>query len=109
MSHYDDADILLAPLELSYFNQRKSALKIIEAGCASIPIICSNISPYKEFLTEGVFLCNNNTEWFNTIKLLVEDENLRKDSGLALADYVRRNYHLKDINNRREEWLRINL
>lgn len=109
MEHYNEADIVIAPLEDTQFNHYKSPLKIIEAGCMNLPIVCSDISPYKEVDFEGIFHCKSNKEWFEVIKTLYNDKEYREHCGNQLGKYVRNNYNLSTINKDREKCLKRNL
>lgn len=83
-------DVCLAPLVNSAFNNAKSPLKFIEAGIFSIPTVASNLSGYNEAIDHGKngFLCNNETDWYNSIDLLVQNKNIRQQIGLAARSEV---------------------
>lgn len=46
-THYQNVDVLLAPLKECDFNEPKSELKFIEAGFTKTAIIAQNFGPYK--------------------------------------------------------------
>lgn len=104
LEHYDIADISIAPLEDNLFNTFKSPLKIIESGSKSLPIICSNISPYKEFKDiPGVRLASNNKEWYNHLKDFYKNPQKIEQEGKELYEFTYYNYSLKHINKLRLE------
>lgn len=104
MKVYYYADVSLAPLEKSPFNACKSNLKILEAGCKNIPIICSNVEPYTfDAECPGVILCDTPKEWLAAIKVLLMNSALRQDLGNKLGEYVRRKYDIEEVNRRRVE------
>lgn len=104
MECYTEADVSLAPLERSTFNACKSNLKILEAGCKNIPIIASYVEPYIfDMECPGVILCDTNKEWHSAIKKLLNEPELRKSLGKELGEYVRRKYHMKDVNEIRRK------
>lgn len=109
MNIYSNSDIVLAPLEDNSFNTYKSNLKILEAGCKAIPILCTNIHPYledKEMNGNGIFLCSKISEWYSTLKKLVIDDEFRISCGENLYNYVKNKYSLEDWNKIRYETLK---
>lgn len=102
MPMYDAGSISIAPLEDTKFSMMKSNLKILEAGCKNIPIICSNIHPYSFFKdVKGVYLCSSNREWKEVIKYLYQHPETAYQDGFELGEYVRKKFALKDINKLR--------
>jgi hypothetical protein len=41
-------DIAVAPLAQTPFNQAKSNLRLLEYGVLGIPVVCTDIDPYRE-------------------------------------------------------------
>ena len=98
-------DIAVAPIIDTGFNQGKSDLKVKEYAALGIPVIASNITPYKESVQEGYtgFLASTGKEWFDSLELLIKDEGLRKRLG--------RNNHLwysqNTIDKHIHEWIQF--
>lgn len=106
MEHYNYADASLAPLADNEFNSYKSNLKVIEAGCMRMPIICSKVYPYLEDLemkSSGIFFCENTTDWYEACKMLIDNPHMVLEYGDKLHEYVRLNYNLLVINKLRRD------
>ncbi len=104
MHHYNYADISLAPLISNYFNQYKSNLKVIEAGCKNIPIICSDSAPYNlEPKLDKILIAGNTKTWYESIKYFTKNPNAAIEKGLELGEYVRENYDLAKVNLLRKQ------
>lgn len=80
-----DFDIGLAPLEDTLFTRSKSYIKALEYGALGIPVIASDVGPYREYVEDGVtgFLVRSEAEWIDRIRLLVDDPELRESMGAA--------------------------
>lgn len=82
-------DIWLAPYHSSTFNEAKFPTKALEAGMLGIPLIASDIAPYREWIEHGVsgFLVPADPSvshlWGKYIKRLVTEPGLRKSMGEA--------------------------
>jgi glycosyltransferase involved in cell wall biosynthesis len=100
MNLYNDTDVALAPLRDSFFNQCKSNLKVLEAGAKRVPIIASNINPYKS--CPHVIKANNPSEWYSQMKRLAKDAIYRKEYGEANANWCREHFHIRKENLKRK-------
>lgn len=80
-----DVSIGLAPLSNTQFNRCKSPLKALEYGARGIPVIASDVEPYRGFVQHGVtgFLVEHEREWAEYLDLLVRDGELRARMGAA--------------------------
>jgi glycosyltransferase involved in cell wall biosynthesis len=78
-----DFDILVSPLENAMWNEGKSALRVGIGMAMGIPVIASPVGEQKYVVKHGVngFLARNEEEWYNYLKMLIEDEDLRKRIG----------------------------
>ena len=74
-------DINLAPLANIIFNNAKSEIKWVEAALVKVPTIASNMGIFKEVIInqETGILCNSNDDWYNGLKNLITNSNLRKN------------------------------
>jgi glycosyltransferase involved in cell wall biosynthesis len=104
---YNLMDAALAPLSKDKFSQCKSNLKVLEAGCFSLPIICSRVAPYMEFINKGLVLTANG-DWDGVMKGLISNPKKGIELGKRLNEYVRENYDIKVVNKIRYESI-INL
>jgi len=70
-----NVDIMLAPLEDIEFNRSKSNIKALEATAIGVPLVCSNVEPYK-----GLPGACDTTEYFiHTIQLLASNSDARQE------------------------------
>ncbi|MCC7553828.1 MAG: glycosyltransferase [Methanobacteriaceae archaeon] len=101
-----DWDIGIAPLEDSYFNNGKSELKYIEFSALGIPGVFSNIEVYNSVVKDGIngFLASNDEEWFEKLKKLIIDKNLRKEILSNSQENILNSYSLVD---RVKQWEKI--
>jgi glycosyltransferase involved in cell wall biosynthesis len=71
--------INIAPLDIENpFCHAKSELKFYEAAVVGVPSVCSNTDTYNRCIKHGVngMLASTDEEWYNAIKLLIEDKAL---------------------------------
>ncbi len=78
-----DFDVALAPLADTVFNSSKSGIKAIEAMALSIPVIASDMEPYRGIIKQGVngFLVRRQHEWMKYLRELANDPDLRDRMG----------------------------
>lgn len=95
-----DFDIGIAPLKDDRFNWSKSPVKALEYAALGIPIVASDVGPYRDFVQHGVtgFLCRFEHEWFKYLRILTEDAALRESMGeaaraQAVEHTIQRNAH----------------
>ncbi len=86
-------DIGLAPLNEDEFSVCKSDLKTAEYLSMGVPVVASNISPYKDGVIhcKTCFLASNNEEWKKYINLLIHDPKLRQQMGRAGYEWAKEN------------------
>ena len=72
MNHLCHADIMLVPLEDSYWHTMKSNLKLLEAAAKKIPVIVSKVEPYIEG-NPPVFHVESQKDWFEYVNLFVKN------------------------------------
>ena len=101
MQMYENADIMVIPLEDSEWHGCKSNLKILEAACKRIPVIVSNVAPYNKDSDAPVFWVNSQKDWFYHLNYLICNPEAREDYGNKLYEWAKEKYNLTDINQRR--------
>lgn len=93
-------DLAIAPLQDNLFNRCKSNIKFLEYSICGIPGIYSNIKPYTDTVKDretGIIVQSNaSSDWYNAIKLLILDKNLRENIAQNCYKYVNENYLLQD-------------
>jgi len=74
-------DIALAPVINNSFGNCKSDIKLKEYAATGYPIVASDVAPYREAKEDGcdVLLSRNFEEWYNNIKLLIDNPDRRKE------------------------------
>jgi len=92
-----DLDVLIAPLEENVFNIRKDPLKFWDASGLGVPLVASNISPFKDVMKDGEtgFLFDTPEEFRKILLKLFKDRKLGKKIGKNARDYVYENRNLK--------------
>ena len=117
-SHYNDVDILLAPLESNVFNLMKSPLKVAECAFSHTAIIASNFGPYTldlksailkggEIDPEGNALLVDESKahknWGKYVEKLVNNPELLKQLQDNLYRDVHEKYDLRNVTKDRAE------
>ena len=72
----------------------------MEAGAFSLPIICSNVGPYKEFIEQGLVI-NPKGDWDGAMRSLISNPIKGIQLGAKLHEYVKENFNIKKINELR--------
>lgn len=74
-----DFDIGLCPLLDTKFSRSKSHIKALEYMARGIPVVASDVEPYRRFVDHGVngFLVKHEHEWLKYLSILASDEDLR--------------------------------
>lgn len=103
MQMYENADIMVIPLEDSPWHACKSNLKILEAASRRIPCVVSNVLPYAADKDAPVFWVNSQKDWFSHLNYLILNPEARRDAGDKLYEWAKSKYDLKDINIRRRK------
>ncbi|MBW1811650.1 MAG: glycosyltransferase, partial [Deltaproteobacteria bacterium] len=87
-------DISIAPLESSNFCNAKSEIKYLEAGLVKVPTVASVTEPFQAVIEHGTngFLVENDQEWYECLKQLVADAELRQKMGQASFEKVMEEY-----------------
>lgn len=100
-----DFDIGICPLLSTQFSRSKSAIKALEYMSRGIPVVASDVEPYRRFIDHGVngFLAKTDHEWLKYLSLLASDEDLRLKMGEAAKDKAR----LNTIEQHYDAWVRV--
>jgi glycosyltransferase involved in cell wall biosynthesis len=99
---YQTADVAIAPLKDTPFNRCKSNLKVLEAGAFNLPIIASNVPPYRNDLdADFVTLASDPDDWYYFMKEYTTRPTIADEDGATLGKHVRQHYELTKINETR--------
>lgn len=71
--------INLLPLEQTFFNQHKSALKVIEASYFGIPTLSSALPDLTHLPSQSYQVMNSEQDWYNSLKSMVDKPVRRSD------------------------------
>lgn len=73
-------DINLVPLEQSIFNEAKSENKWVEASLVKVITVASAVGAFEKMVVhnETGMLCEDNENWYATLKNLIENKEIRK-------------------------------
>ncbi len=89
--------VAVIPLEDSRFAACKSAIKWFEYAEAGIPVLCSNVSPYREVVADGVtggLVANDAMAWEVALRAAVADAAWRRRIAEAARAVVRERHAL---------------
>lgn len=88
-------DINLAPIEETIFNEAKSENKWTEAALCKVVTVASDFGAFREVIDDGKtgVLCRGGEKWYEKLKKLVTDKELRERIGeeahkKAMKEYV---------------------
>ncbi|GAA0516074.1 hypothetical protein GCM10009414_26970 [Tatumella terrea] len=84
-------DLALVPLEINLFNECKSNLRLLELGACGIPVICSDIEPYRGALPV-TRVKNHFRHWLRAIREHLADKEALDRQGILLQQAVRRHW-----------------
>ncbi|KAF1685636.1 O-antigen biosynthesis protein [Pseudoxanthomonas broegbernensis] len=95
-------DLSIAPLEQNRFNECKSNLRLLEYGACAVPVVCSDVGPYRDAALPVTRVRNRHRDWVGAIRDHLADSEARAAAGDALRTAVHRDWMLAD--NGLEEW-----
>jgi glycosyltransferase involved in cell wall biosynthesis len=86
-----DFDIGLAPLTGTPFDRSKSNIKALELAALGIPVVASDVEPYRDFVVDGVtgYLVRKEHEWSKRLFELANDEAMRTEMGAKARETAR--------------------
>ncbi len=88
-----EADIAIAPLEDTVFNDAKSNIKFQEAAILGIASVCSPRRSFRDVVVPGHngLLADDEAQWEQALQQLIDDPSLRRRLGVqGLADVLER-------------------
>jgi glycosyltransferase involved in cell wall biosynthesis len=87
-------DIGIMPLYDTEWEKGKCGFKGLQYMALAIPTIMSPVGVNPEIINDGYngYLANSNGEWYDKIKLLINDEELRKEIGLKGQETIKQRY-----------------
>lgn len=91
-----DLDLAIAPLEQNRFNECKSNLRLLEYGACAVPVVCSDVGPYRDESLPVTRVRNRHRDWIAAIRAHLADAGARADAGDALRAAVHRDWMLAD-------------
>lgn len=95
--YMNETDILLVPLIDDIYNRSKSHIKWLEASSAKIPGVWQDIRQYSEVVDgNNGLLAKKDTEWYNAIKKLIDNKELRRNMGEKAYEDVKENWQIQD-------------
>lgn len=118
-THYNNIDVLLAPLKECDFNKYKSQLKVIESGFFSKAIIAQNFGAYQIDLIHAlnkdgtineqgnalmVDSVKNHKLWAKYITKLVKEPELLKQLQTNLHNTVKEKYSIEYVSKQRSDF-----
>jgi len=91
-------DIGLAPLFNKEWEKYKCGFKVINYMAAGITPVASNVGENRYIIQDDVngFLCENNQQWIEKLRKLIEDETLRKKMGANARRTVEEKYSMEE-------------
>lgn len=103
MNIYQNKGLALIPLQKSNFTSCKSNLKMLEAGWAKKPVVCSGVFPYTSLGTDGknCEFAYTKESWKDSIDYLLKNPNYADDLRFKLYEDVKENYLIEKVNESR--------
>lgn len=117
-THYNEIDVLMAPLNECPFNECKSQLKVIEAGFFKKGLIASNFGPYtidlENVLEKGgginangnailIDSSKNHKGWAKAIERIVKNPEILEIMRNNIYETVKDTYHIDTVTKQRYE------
>jgi len=89
-------DVGIMPLNNDLWSQGKCGFKLIQYMACGLPVIASNVGVNNEIVQEGVngYLVENDQQWSNAFKNLIQDEYLCQKLGLEGRKRFENDYSL---------------
>lgn len=87
--------LAVIPLEDSRFAACKSAIKWFEYSEAGVPVLCSDVSPYRDVVEQGVtggLVANDTAAWLSALRTAVDNPAWRQQLAAAARAAVRQHH-----------------
>jgi hypothetical protein len=86
-----DFDVGLAPLTGTRFDRSKSSVKVLEYFGLGIPVLASDVEPYRGVVVDGVngYLCRRKGDWGRRLEELICDDAARAEMGVNARETAR--------------------
>jgi processive 1,2-diacylglycerol beta-glucosyltransferase len=91
-------DIGMVPLRDNMFNRGKSNLRYLEYSAMGIPSIASSVEPFKKDFCG--LRANSDSDWYNAILDLSNNEEVRSALGLLSYNSVKDKFNVCEVSNR---------
>lgn len=90
-------DIGIMPLKADAWSEGKCGFKLIQYLALGIPAVACPVGVNKEIIEEGVngFLCTTDGEWYDALKLLIQNATLRKEMGSSGRKRIVEHYSIQ--------------
>lgn len=85
-------DLAVAPLQQHPFNEAKSNLRLLEYGVLGLPVVCTDIYPYRSDDAPVTRVANETAAWVEAIRARVHDLDATAREGDVLRQWVRQRY-----------------
>ncbi len=88
----------IIPLQVNEFNNKKTYIKFLDYTALGIPCICTDIAPYREVVRHeenGLLIANDTQSWYQAMKRLVDDIELRHQLAKQAFEDLTQGYILK--------------
>ena len=87
-----ELDVAVAPLEDHPFNRAKSNLRLLEFGALGVPVVASDIHPYRN--SPAIRVGPGPEEWTDAVLALARDRQAAVVAGAEMRRWVLENFTL---------------
>jgi glycosyltransferase involved in cell wall biosynthesis len=94
-------DIGISPLPDNEWTRGKCGVKLLQYMTVGLPTVSSPVGVHKDIIQNGVngFLAHDNNEWYEIIKKLINDQDLRERIGKQARNTIENKYNLEKASN----------
>jgi glycosyltransferase involved in cell wall biosynthesis len=98
-------DIGIMPIDQDEFNKYKCGFKLIQYLACNIPVVASPVGVNNSIVQNGIngFLAGNDSEWIESLELLIEDSNLRVNLSTSGYEITKSNFDINKLNDKIEK------